>query len=564
MAETLVELVARITADSTELKKALNQSDAAIDSFAAKTKTSFKMIGGAFTAVGVAGMAMVSSSLKINAALSQTAMTVGSTTKEMRDLALKVTGVSSPLSDVTATFELLAKAGIKSNESMGMAFRAFDALGDATGSTAATIADTLIPVFRAFGQELPTTSGELDKFTWLSKNTTVSISAFATVVQRLAPEMQAMGLSTADAMIAIAGLEAKGITGRKATMELGTAIGAAAKSGKTLFDELGFTTEEVTKYQAAMDGAAGITDKYAEAAEKQFSIMDKVKQAWSEIVLKSSGFLEPLEPLLAGTTALGSVMMALSTSLATSTLKMIAHTGAIIAHTVALVAARVAVVAATVAQWAWNVAMTANPIGIIILAIVALIAAIILIARNWDVIRETTIKVWNTIIGFLKGAWDTIVGFFRDNWALILAILFPAVGLPILIAQNWGAIVEVVSNIWNNVVNIVKSAWDNVVSFVLGGVNSLIGGINSVIQLINKVPGINIGTIGKIGVPQLASGGIVTQPTLAMIGESGAEAVIPLSEMSDRAIQNNIYMDGALFAQIVSKYFDREYRAQLT
>ena len=38
--------------------------------------------------------------------------------------------------------------------------------------------------------------------------------------------------------------------------------------------------------------------------------------------------------------------------------------------------------------------------------------------------------------------------------------------------------------------------------------------------------GVNIPTI-----PLLANGGIVTSPTLAMIGEAGAEAVIPLSKM---------------------------------
>jgi len=71
--------------------------------------------------------------------------------------------------------------------------------------------------------------------------------------------------------------------------------------------------------------------------------------------------------------------------------------------------------------------------------------------------------------------------------------------------------------------------------------------------------------IGNPSIPGFAHGGIVTQPTLAMVGESGAEAIIPLSGVgnSDK-IQNNIYLDGSLIAQIVSKHFDREYRAQLT
>jgi hypothetical protein len=49
----------------------------------------------------------------------------------------------------------------------------------------------------------------------------------------------------------------------------------------------------------------------------------------------------------------------------------------------------------------------------------------------------------------------------------------------------------------------------------LSGINSIIGGVG--------------GLIGKI--PGLADGGIVTGPTLAMIGEAGPEAVVPLDRM---------------------------------
>ncbi len=58
-------------------------------------------------------------------------------------------------------------------------------------------------------------------------------------------------------------------------------------------------------------------------------------------------------------------------------------------------------------------------------------------------------------------------------------------------------------------------------------------------------------------------GGLVTHPTLATIGEAGPELITPLSDMN-KPILNNIYLDGALIAQIVSKYLDREYRAQIT
>ena len=57
-------------------------------------------------------------------------------------------------------------------------------------------------------------------------------------------------------------------------------------------------------------------------------------------------------------------------------------------------------------------------------------------------------------------------------------------------------------------------------------VNAAISGINTMIKTINKVPGVSIPTIGKI--PKLAKGGIIDSPTIAMVGEAGKEAVMPL------------------------------------
>jgi len=87
-------------------------------------------------------------------------------------------------------------------------------------------------------------------------------------------------------------------------------------------------------------------------------------------------------------------------------------------------------------------------------------------------------------------------------------------------------------------------------SFIGGIVNSMVGGIkwavNAVIDSINLmirilnlfdfsvpdwVPFIGGQSIGfnLQQIPRMAEGGIVTQPTIAMIGESGPEAVVPLS-----------------------------------
>jgi len=48
------------------------------------------------------------------------------------------------------------------------------------------------------------------------------------------------------------------------------------------------------------------------------------------------------------------------------------------------------------------------------------------------------------------------------------------------------------------------------------------------------------------GMPRMASGGVVTRPTIAMIGESGAEAIIPLSQMNSMGGNINITVNAGM------------------
>ena len=62
--------------------------------------------------------------------------------------------------------------------------------------------------------------------------------------------------------------------------------------------------------------------------------------------------------------------------------------------------------AITVAQWAWNAAMSANPIGVVIGIVAALIAIGIVLYKNWDVIKAKTMELWDKFMNFLKPAID--------------------------------------------------------------------------------------------------------------------------------------------------------------
>jgi hypothetical protein len=63
--------------------------------------------------------------------------------------------------------------------------------------------------------------------------------------------------------------------------------------------------------------------------------------------------------------------------------------------------------------------------------------------------------------------------------------------------------------------------------------NFAIKGLNTILDGIDKAAGpwVNFGSIPEVKLPRLAEGGITTGPTIAMIGEKGPEAVIPLDRL---------------------------------
>lgn len=190
------------------------------------------------------------------------------------------------------------------------------------------------------------------------------------------------------------------------------------------------------------------------------------------------------------------------------------------------------------AIWIVNIAMMANPIGLIIAGIVALIAIVVVLVMKWDEVKAAllayweglktdAIRIWNAITGFLAGAWE------RTRADAI---------------RVWSAITRFVSSQWTSLISNVRTAVATVGSF-FGGmwdgithglktalnaaiwlINQAIEGINTLIYGANRVPGVNIPYIPYI--PFLAEGGITTGPTLAMIGEGREqEAVLPLSKL---------------------------------
>lgn len=209
-----------------------------------------------------------------------------------------------------------------------------------------------------------------------------------------------------------------------------------------------------------------------------------------------------------------------------------------------------------VGQAILNAVMAANPIGLIIIAIVGLIAGILYLWNNVEGFRNFFIKAWELISGAVTAFWDFVktafkegIDWIKNHWDLIATILFGPIGFAVsMIIKHFDKIKSVVQNVWNWITGIFGKIGDIGTSVVKGAVNSVIGFaertingfirlINGALNAINKIPGVNIGSINELSIPRLAQGGIVPATSggrLALIGEGGEdEAVIPLSKLRD-------------------------------
>lgn len=185
-----------------------------------------------------------------------------------------------------------------------------------------------------------------------------------------------------------------------------------------------------------------------------------------------------------------------------------------------------AIYAAVVAFGAAFVALAPFMLGGMIIA--GLIAGIVWIVQNWELIRQKAIEIWTAIAEF-----------FTANWAILLAIFTGGSSLIVsLVINNWEKIKSSTYAVWNGIKTIILGVWEGIKSGIMDSINWIIDRLNDFINTVNGViaaaagvAGVDVGaTIGNI--PRLAAGGIVTKPTVAMIGEGGEpEAVIPLSKL---------------------------------
>jgi hypothetical protein len=178
-------------------------------------------------------------------------------------------------------------------------------------------------------------------------------------------------------------------------------------------------------------------------------------------------------------------------------------------------------------QAALNVVMDANPIALVILAVAGLVAALIILWNYCPPFRTAIIAVASALSAGLGTAITAVRNALEYVWNNVLVPLGNFLSGTLLAA--WNTLANGIRWAYNNVLKPVFDAlawvWNNVIKPIADVIGAIVGAVR--------------GFLGGGGTPsnqnpnvggQLQEGGIVTRPTLALIGEAGPEAVIPLGK----------------------------------
>lgn len=132
----------------------------------------------------------------------------------------------------------------------------------------------------------------------------------------------------------------------------------------------------------------------------------------------------------------------------------------------------------TLGMLAFNVVANANPFGLIVLAIMALVAAVIYAWNNWDWFRDAVVTAWDWIKKAAQWAWERVLKPTFDKIADVVVWLWDSIIKPYFtfIVDYWKAVGDVAVWLWQSVLSpafdaigaIITWWWTNIVKRYFG------------------------------------------------------------------------------------------------
>lgn len=346
-------------------------------------------------------------------------------------------------------------------------------------------------IFKQYGITVDKTSGSTQALTTATHAHDAAVAAQITAVRQLSERQAAYDASSKHSV--------------ESTMQLEDAHNKVAAAGL----KVASTTATLTKVQEDMknhvNGNATAVDELSkklsgQAAASADTFSGKIKALSTHIEDQVAQFGAHYGPAV---TAAGTAMAGMGAAVSTASTLMNAAKAAALGTRIELAAMSVATKVATAAQWLFNAAVDANPIALIVLAIVGLIAVIVLLATKTQVFQA----LWSAFTSFMSAAFNAVqvaalavFHWIEQNWPLLVGILFGPFGIAVaIIITHFNTImsmartvVSTIGSVFSTVYNIITSPFRSAAS----GVSDAVG---NMLNIVRNIPSDILHALGDVG-----------------------------------------------------------------
>lgn len=264
-----------------------------------------------------------------------------------------------------------------------------------------------------------------------------------------------------------------------------TSITTAIEGIKGSFDTL------VTALSPITEAVDGVVEKFQEWIDSGDALNEATELFSAGIELVGEGislFLEGLTSVIDygvqftewltsgsdGADAFMAVLTGIATVIGLVTANMAAHAVAAGAYQVAMMAVQGVTNLVTGAQAALNAVMAANPIGIVVVAIAALVAALVYLYNNNETVRAGIDAAWQGIktavevaIEGIKAALYAIGKFIVTTWETVTSAVETAMNtISIVVSTAWNAVGTLISTVLTTISTTITTIWSTILSTI--------------------------------------------------------------------------------------------------
>lgn len=179
----------------------------------------------------------------------------------------------------------------------------------------------------------------------------------------------------------------------------------------------------------------------------------------------------------------------------------------------------------TAGQWLLNAALTANPIGLVIVAIVLLVAAIVIAYQKSETFRRIVTAAFDAVMDAAKAVWNWIKG----TWPTIQALVTTPFTLSVAVINGvWDKIQDAAQTVlgwfrtaWDAIKGIITAPFTAAWSVIQDIIDRIRGAVESVTSLIKNIP---VPKVPDLNPFSASAGGAVAGVTTTYRGVARAPA----------------------------------------